>query len=649
MNDTVAYRPEIDGLRALAVIPVILFHAGVSPFSGGFVGVDVFFVISGFLITQILKRDIEAGEFSILSFYERRIRRIIPALLLTLFLTIIGAWWVTTATEFRATAMSALSSLGFVSNIYFWRGSGYFDQGALRPLLHTWSLSVEEQFYIIFPIALLILLRWRRLLFPIIIGTFFISLLIATIGVFRAPSVTFFLIPTRAWELLMGAMLALGMVPAIRRQRAAELVGATGLALIIGPVFLYNSSTYFPGLAAVPPCLGAAMVIHSCRERTTVASRMLSWRPAVFVGLLSYSLYLIHYPLFAYSKRILPDGINAAQTLALIALTFAMSYLSWRFVEKPFRSRSLFARRRLFRTTALGTFATAALAVVIFVSGGVPQRFTDQERLILSAMDGFDPAGSSCLSQEIDVAESMPGCRFGFKPVPRAARPQYMVMGDSHAAAIAAAFERAMPNQGKTAVLYAFNSCAPLIGLGAPALSYFDQLRCIERNAALVEMAQDRETKGVYLTAYWAAHLRDVKSKHLDGERRFALALDRTLKALAGKDITILLDVPQSKRPVALMSVFAPRFGQSPPVVRSGAYDQASAIIRRVAKGRATIVDLSAPFCPRPERCSAFYNGVPILTDNNHLTRVVASEVIANVLNGDSTATQEQRLSRSHF
>ncbi len=268
-NTTAFYRADIDGLRAVAVIPVVLFHAGARWFSGGYVGVDVFFVISGYLITTILVQDFSAGRYSIARFYERRIRRIFPALFVVVLCSSVVGHLLLLPEDLKAFAKSVVATTLFVSNIVFWGESGYFDGPAeMKPLLHTWSLAVEEQYYIAFPIVLFLLYRFaspRIASWVIALGAL-LSFGLSVWGVHNAPVATFYLLPTRAWELLVGSLLAVGLVPLFRSRAVAEIAAAFGIALILFAVFTFDHDTPFPGLNALAPCIGAALLIQSGRN-----------------------------------------------------------------------------------------------------------------------------------------------------------------------------------------------------------------------------------------------------------------------------------------------------------------------------------------------------------------------------------------------
>jgi peptidoglycan/LPS O-acetylase OafA/YrhL len=265
MGGVMKYRADIDGLRAFAIIPVVLYHAGITMFSGGFVGVDVFFVISGYLITTIILNDIEKGKFSIASFYFRRIKRIFPALYFFFIVTSIACWFLYMPADLKAYGKSLFGSVFFISNIVFWRESGYFDTASeLKPLLHTWSLSVEEQFYIFFPVLMIILAKYfRKKYVPAVLTIFILSFLISIYATPRMPSASFFLLPTRAWELMIGCLLALGVFPKTNNIRLLNLASFIGLFMLLLSIFVYEHGTPFPGYQALLPCVGTALIIYT--------------------------------------------------------------------------------------------------------------------------------------------------------------------------------------------------------------------------------------------------------------------------------------------------------------------------------------------------------------------------------------------------
>lgn len=337
------YRPEIDGLRAIALLPVIFFHAGFRAFQGGYVGVAIFFVISGYLITSIIVTDLDEGVFSLTSFYERRARRILPALFLVVVASIPFALaWLTLA-DMKDFSQSILASSFFVSNVLFWRESGYFQADAmLKPLLHTWSLSVEEQFYLLFPVFVALIWRLganRALRLLVLLGI--ISLAVAEWGARNKPSATYLLLPTRAWEVALGAVLALlhrgssENGPNVNAHRGwIDLAAIAGLGMIVWSALSFDQRTSFHGLSALIPTLGTILIVHFVRSGTLVG-RFLAIGPLVGLGLISYSAYLWQQPLFAFARQRSLWEPSASVMASLILLTLLLAYGSWRFVDGP--------------------------------------------------------------------------------------------------------------------------------------------------------------------------------------------------------------------------------------------------------------------------------------------------------------------------
>ena len=367
------YRPDIDGLRAIAVISVLLFHLMIRPALGGFVGVDIFFVISGYLIGNIVLGEVAEGRFSLRAFYERRFRRILPALfvmmLATLAILVATAYPVSLA-QYSRNAMAAVFS---VSNIYFWRMSGYFDAASNQNfLLHTWSLGVEEQFYLLFPPLVMAIGRFAKGRVVAILGLLAVVSFLASVWlVGHAPSAGFYLLPSRAWELLLGTLAGRVRFNWLAAPVQRNLVALAGAVAVLAPIVAYREATPVPGVAALLPCLGTAMIIVSGGHGETLVSRVLSARPAVFVGLISYSLYLWHWPLLVLAQELKPAPyLGRFEKLAVLALSFGCAILSWRYVERPFRGGA--AASSILRTTGIAAASATALLGGLILAAGLP-------------------------------------------------------------------------------------------------------------------------------------------------------------------------------------------------------------------------------------------------------------------------------------
>ena len=381
--EVLKYRAEIDGLRAFAVIPVILFHAGFDLFSGGYVGVDVFFVISGYLITSIILTEMREGRFSLAGFYERRARRILPALYAVTLITGLISCFILMPDELVSMAKSMASIPVFLSNFFFWSERGYFGTGIdLKPLVHTWSLAVEEQFYIFFPIALILLGRnVQKYIKILIIFVFLVSLTISWY-VSRVHFETAFYLPfSRVWELAVGASVAVLLLKNVGPPKhwQGSLLTTAGLLAIAYSYISFDDQTIFPSLNALFPTVGTALVIVGTANETWIR-RILSYRPLVWVGLISYSLYLVHQPVFVFARNL---GYFDLYRTYLIALSVLLAWASYVWVEKPFRTREHFSRRFIFRFAAAGGAAVILFAGAIIAADGFPERYAAADRKIL--------------------------------------------------------------------------------------------------------------------------------------------------------------------------------------------------------------------------------------------------------------------------
>jgi len=462
----VTYRPEIDGLRAIAVVSVILFHAGFGPFGGGYVGVDVFFVISGYLITSIIIGELAEKKFSILRFYERRARRILPALFFVMICTVPFAWAWMLPGQFKDFGQSLVAVTLFASNIFFGRETGYFGPEAEeKPLLHTWSLAVEEQYYVVFPVLLILLWRFGRdPAFYVVCGLALASLLLSEWGWRHFPSWNFYLAPTRAWELLFGS--ACAFLHWRGAQRANNALSAMGLTLILVAVFIYDDLTPFPSLYALLPVGGTVLIIMFASGTTWVA-RLLSTSPFVTLGLMSYSAYLWHQPLIAFAKiRSLYEPPQWLM-LTLVVTSFVLAYFTWKFVETPFRNRSgtMVIPRRVFVPTAtVAVILSTSGGLAIHVLGGLPNRFPAE---IIASYEGFladqSPDMNTCHVTGMVPVSGHPvaGCA-EFMPD---GRIDVAFLGDSHSGAISNAAQSLLLEKGLNSYSVYYSFCLPLDGV----------------------------------------------------------------------------------------------------------------------------------------------------------------------------------------
>jgi peptidoglycan/LPS O-acetylase OafA/YrhL len=442
------YRSDVDGLRAVAILPVVAFHAGLNFVPGGFVGVDVFFVISGYLICRLINDEIKSGSFTVAGFYKRRVMRLFPALFTMLIATSILAYVYLLPIELKEYSQSLIAAVTNVSNIFFALTTGYFDAPAeTRPLLHTWSLSVEEQFYIVCPLFMLACYRFcpRRLNMLLATGAV-LSFVAAFLAYGRNPNFAFFLTPFRACELLLGALLGIRFFPLAATAQLKNVIGGAGLVAVLFAIFALSAETPLP-LTMLVSSVGTAMIIHSSENGPSLAGRLLSWRPAVFIGLISYSLYLWHWPIMVFqrSDHFLIGQAPLSTKLATIAISIGVAYLSWRFIETPFRIRtkSTPARRALGGAFA-SMAAVAALSTTALALDGAPFRFA-QPVVTLASYLAYDPtaafrSGRCYLTANRETYDTKT-CL-----TKDAMRPNYLLIGDSHAAQLWLGLHEVLPD-----------------------------------------------------------------------------------------------------------------------------------------------------------------------------------------------------------
>ncbi|WP_255578454.1 acyltransferase family protein [Deinococcus sp. KSM4-11] len=494
------YQPHVDGLRAVAVTAVILFHAHAPLFQGGYLGVDVFFVISGFLITSNIAGQVAQGRFSLRDFYLRRARRILPALLLVLLCSCGAAYAILTPSQLRDFEHTVLANLVFASNFLFAEQTDYFSAPAeLKPLIHTWSLAVEEQFYLLYPAILLLAARrrWRPAVVVGVLGA--LSLGAGLLWRTHFPSATFYLMPTRAWEMATGALAALLVLQAGPRleaiRRGAGAWFLLGLTLMV--VALLFPAT-FPDVFSVAAVLGAALVIVA--GRFTPWSSLLSARPVVLVGLMSYSLYLWHQPVFAFLRAYVPAPLTTTQHGLAILATVLLSYASWRFVERPFRSARAVPVRPLLGSLAGGAALLAGFSLAAQFTQGLPARLNPAARMALAAETDVSPRHDSCSSTLLRPLPLERACTY-----PQAdGHADVLLAGDSHAGALAYSLGQVLGARRSNVRSLLLYGCAPLL-LDSPRFNPQER-QCVRYQRRLIEYIRRSDARSVVLFNRWSAY-----------------------------------------------------------------------------------------------------------------------------------------------
>jgi peptidoglycan/LPS O-acetylase OafA/YrhL len=624
------YRAEIDGLRAVAVIPVIFFHAGFKLFKGGFVGVDIFFVISGYLITSIILSELSEGKFSLVKFYERRARRILPVLFFVMAACIPFAWMWLTPADVVSFSKSLFAVATFSSNILFWQETGYFNPAAeLKPLLHTWSLAVEEQYYILFPLFLMAIWRFgTRWILGIFVVIGLVSLGISEWGAHNDPTAAFYLLPTRGWEILIGAFVAFYFYYSggtLLSSAANQALSFTGLLLVFYSIFIFDGQTPFPSLFTLVPTAGAAFLIL-CAQQGTIAQRILSNRLMVGIGLLSYSAYLWHQPLFAFAKQRSLTTPSLSMMAFLCVLTLLLAYFSWRFVERPFRQRERITRTVIFSGAAglASVFVIVGLLGVVF--GGFGTRFANG--LQLGELDKM-LEGNRGLSQVCDrTYTESDECVFGSPPVA-------LLWGDSFAMHLAQALQSS--STGLAFRQHTVSSCRPLLGMsiigGGFPRSWAEH--CIDQNDKVFEWLRAHPTVQyvVVSSPFIFSDNRVLQGgviKDYDPEiikNSFVETVEK-LKAI-GKKVVIMSPPPNNGENIGDCISKAARFGVSPSKCDfdiasfSGPTREGYKFLKSI-QDIVPIIWLDELICINGV-CKVTEDGLPIYRDTQHLSKAGSS------------------------
>lgn len=486
------YRPAVDGLRAVAVLPVILFHAGFDLFKGGYVGVDVFFVISGYLIASLLVADLQQDRFSLIGFYDRRARRILPALFFVVLCCLPFAYLWLQPKQMVDFGQSLVAVGLFFSNILFWQEAGYFAASAeLKPLLHTWSLAVEEQYYLVFPLLLALIWRiWRGGVIWIIAAIALGSFAWAIWGWPDDPDARFYLAPTRVWELLVGALVAL--VPVSQTGRFAQYASLGGLGMVFASILVYDSGTPFPSIYTLLPVMGAAAVLMFAGPETW-AARFLSMRVLVAIGLVSYSAYLWHQPLFAFARLRSLTEPSALVMFGLAILSLALAALTWRCVETPFRRPNrqfLKTPQAVLVSSAVICLGLAALGVALQQEKGLTARFSDQSLAMLETKGSKQRCSYHADLPNLADADCL------FSPN---GEIQALIIGDSHAGAVAVEWGAALENLHISTGAITRASCVPLQGFRPFHVE--DTQICPQFNKDVLDYARSMRVETLILVA----------------------------------------------------------------------------------------------------------------------------------------------------
>jgi peptidoglycan/LPS O-acetylase OafA/YrhL len=612
--------------------------------------VDVFFVISGYLITSLILKDLRQGTFSLATFWERRIRRILPALAVCVLVTLVAGYFLLLPNDLEALGKSSVAQALMGANFYFWRTTNYFGGENLeKPLLHTWSLAVEEQFYLFFPLILLLLFRFPNLrgprnLITILLCGFLLSLSLSVWGVKHQPYATFFLLPTRAWELLCGAIIAAlpaGTMPVSRLLReGASWLGLTGILL---PVWLYRELTPFPGLAALPPCLGAALIIwangrsgDAFHQPRTLAARLLSARAVVFVGLISYSLYLWHWPVIVFANYWKIKDFSVQTSWLLVVISVSLAVVSWIWVETPFRARNINLNRPqtfLFAGSSILVMLVAGIWFV--VEKGIPQRISQNTHKIMD----LSKASSKYFEMNHSLGDVTSGnvTLFGVGEVN--APVQLLLWGDSHAQAALPAFDTYAKERGITGAAIMHSATSPVIGYYRDVNSHGLRKESLAFGNAVIAFVESHRIRNVVLLACWAGDTYPLAAANIDP---FDVALLKTIERLksVGAIPWIALQVPSQSVNVPramLRNYMIPALSSLPVCSRpdgwNGVYGRGPEFLHRLDKAGAKIMDTRQQFIdPSTGNFVMSIDGIPLYFDEGHLNEYGAIRMLLPVI-----------------
>ncbi|WP_303047726.1 acyltransferase family protein [Thalassospira sp. HF15] len=627
------YRREIDGLRALAVISVILFHADLGPFDGGFVGVDIFFVISGYLITSIIIREETNNNFSYADFYQRRIRRILPALFTVSFTSFGFGYWFLRPDLFKDFSQSLASLSLFSSNILFWKETGYFAATAEeKPLLHTWSLSVEEQFYVIFPIFLIFLLRKNRnksitFVFFIVIS----SLLLSELGSHFIPTANFFLLPGRIWELLSGSLIAFYCQN--KKPSANYCLELIGTIIILMSLLLFDKNTRFPSIYTILPVFGTTLVLIFSNGSGFIG-RLLSAKPVVAVGLISFSLYLWHQPIFAFLRVLSLEPLTPAVKLGAIFLSLLFGYLSWRFVEKPFRRKKegTSATIRVFVIAVTVSAAMFAVGVWGHINQGAPNRFPEElQRQFAAAEDpGLNEYGCS-----LHTLGELKVCGFGDWERPE---KTILLIGNSHARMFIPELHQKLTKYNIRGIHSRYSFKSDDLAMSDNRPEYVSDWKRDIRSLAEVSdtlVVSMRWTQGI------TAQLNYFDENGIQNSQEQQNAVYKMFKerlswlSQIGKPVFLIMPVPESPVNVPKQMLLSARLpmldvgSESPKDFYLLKNLKAIELLTNIQKEftNVTLMDPSKDLCPL-EDCNLYVSKLPAYYDDNHLTSVGARKTV---------------------
>lgn len=660
------YRADIDGIRAIAVSIVILFHFSVPGFSGGFIGVDVFFVLSGYLISSIIFAQLDKGAFEFGNFYFRRIRRLFPVYIVVMLSTFAIAYALMLPKEFKQFGQSIVASTVYASNILFYLQAGYFDTSShLKPLLHTWSLSVEEQFYLVFPFVAWATAKFSRKSLFILFSILTLSSLIAAmVYIDLDNSAVFYLYPFRAWEMFLGTLLATQFIPQLSSKLWNNITAVIGVLLIVIPNFLYDSSTLFPGLSALAPCIGTVLLLYTGVSNNGWVQSILSSPVPVFIGKLSYSLYLWHWPVYVLYTYDKPHGVNALDISIMTSCTFIASLLSWKFVETPMRKGNiaLFNRQStVFASTAFISILFMSVGYYIHSSSGLPSRLDQKTATFAVAASDLFGNFENCEENNNSTLPNIGFCTIGN---PFNATSYTLIWGDSHGGAYKRGYKSLVEGKDHNVLIAWDGGCPPIYNFNkdeSVSSKIVDQ-QCSKRNQAVRRLIErDSRINAIVMVARWSYYINgggvgiDAQNKitiwpdgakpgSIDDEAAYFIdAFTDTLQTLSkdGHKVFVVEQPPEFEKFLARTLAIDLMNGSAdfetnleelatqkyPSVLlRQGKMQQA--LDKVELQNLATVLKTHRYFCS-DDRCSLMINDSPTYFDNNHVSSLGSVQIKA--------------------
>ena len=649
------YRPEVDGIRTIAVLAVLFFHAEFQGFSGGFVGVDVFFVISGYLITSVVLREVSVNKFTFANFYEKRIRRIFPALFFISFCCIPFALFLMTPLDLKNFFQSVFSSTIFGSNVLFWLHSGdYFDTASIwKPLHHTWSLAVEEQFYFFHPIIILLVSKFsQRFQKSIIVIGIILSISYSLYFIEIDPKGNFYLLPSRIWELYAGAILAylnFNKIKSYFSNRLCDLFSIIGLILIFYSVITFNSLTPHPSLLTIIPVLGTVLIIIFSGN-TGFSGTILTNKSVVYIGLISYSLYLWHYPIFVFARLILSNDLTTLNYLILIFTSIILSAISYKYVEQPFRNKNKYKKRFIFKSFLILSILFLIIGYIGHSTSGFKNMFkgTKSENIFLvqsTSMEDLDGCHGSDPNKM---------CLIGDKTK----TPTWALLGDCHAGSLSSELSRKLSKANLAGIQLSQGGCGYVLGLKK---SFLNPSFCDDLNKKIEKIIMDDEIENIVISARYVRYL--FKTGYDNGEggkesdledtyfypdkyngenQRKKIVLEAYKNSiesllLAGKKIFLVYPIPEIGWDVVRQS-YKPFIEKNITVSYKSYLNRSKTVISKfdelLVYDNFIKIDPSQLFCNiiTPGRCETSINDKLLYFDDDHVSNFGAQLILKKIL-----------------